>query len=131
MKMVYGLFLLGLGFVFLVVGGRGADAGFKVSPLWLIAAYMLHAWGELSVSPVGLSYITKVAPYRFASLLMGVWFLANAAANKLGGFLAAQTESIPSQSKFFTIPVVTSWGAAVLMLLLVPVLKRLTATVKA
>ena len=131
MKMVYGLFLLGLGFVFLVVGGRGADAGLKVSPLWLIAAYMLHAWGELSVSPVGLSYITKVAPYRFASLLMGVWFLANAAANKLGGFLEAQTESIPSQSTFFTIPVVTSWGAAVLMLLLVPVLKRLTATVKA
>jgi len=54
-----------------------------VSPLWLIAAYAFHTWGELCVSPVGLSYVTKVAPVRFASLLMGVWFLANAAADKV------------------------------------------------
>ncbi len=131
MKMVIGLALLGLGFVFMVLGGREVDAGFKVSPFYLVAAYLFHTWGELCLSPVGLSYVTKVAPWRFASLLMGVWFLANSAANKLGGTLAAMTERIPSLAQFYTIPVATSLGAAVLMLLLVPLLKRLTASVKA
>ena len=130
-KMVIGLALLGTGFLFMVAGGKIADTGVKVSALWLTMAYAFHTWGELSLSPVGLSYVTKVAPLRFASLLMGVWFLANAAANKLGGYLASQTENIPSLSKFYTIPVATSFAAAFLLLLLVPVLKRLTRTVQA
>ena len=75
LKMVVGLALLGVGFVFLVIGGRHADNGALVSPLWLVAAFAFHTWGELCLSPVGLSYVTKVAPVRFASLLMGVWFL--------------------------------------------------------
>jgi POT family proton-dependent oligopeptide transporter len=130
-KMVIGLFLLGIGFLFMVAGGKIADTGVKVSALWLTAAYAFHTWGELSLSPVGLSYVTKVAPLRFASLLMGVWFLANAAANKLGGYLASQTENIPSLGRFYMIPVATSLGAAFLLLLLVPLLKRLTRTVQA
>ena len=130
-KMVIGLALVGVGFLFMVAGGKIADTGVKVSALWLVAAYAFHTWGELSLSPVGLSYVTKVAPLRFASLLMGVWFLANAAANKLGGFLAAQTENISSLGKFYMIPVATSLGAAFLLLLLVPLLKRLTKTVQA
>lgn len=131
MKMVLGLALLGIGFVWLVLGGRGADAGVKVAPTFLVFAYLFHTWGELCLSPVGLSYVTKVAPVRFASLMMGAWFLANAAANKLGGWLAAQTESITSLATFFSIPVATSLGAAVVLLTLVPLLKRLTASVKA
>lgn len=130
-KMVLGLTLLGLGFIFMVVAGGRVDGGAQVSFIWLTLAYLLHTWGELAVSPVGLSYVTKVAPVKFASLLMGAWFLANAAANYLGGWLAAQTERIPSQATFFSIPVATSLGAAVLLLLLVPLLKRLTKTVKA
>jgi POT family proton-dependent oligopeptide transporter len=122
-KMVIGLTLLGLGFLFMVGGGNIADGGVKVSPLWLIGAYAFHTWGELSLSPVGLSYVTKVAPLRFASLLMGVWFLANAAANKLGGFLAAQTENIASLGKFYMIPVATSLGAACLRVVLDPLLQ--------
>jgi len=131
LKMVIGLALLGTGFLFMVAGGKIADTGVKVSALWLTMAYAFSTWGELSLSPVGLSYVTKVAPVRFASLLMGVWFLANAAANKLGGFLASQTENIPSLAKFYMIPVATSFGAAFLLLLLVPMLKRLTKSVKA
>jgi proton-dependent oligopeptide transporter, POT family len=140
MKMVIGLALLGLGFVFLVIGARGVDACLAsaaaescniASPLWLVAAYLFHTLGELALSPVGLSYVTKVAPWRFASLLMGLWFLSTSAANYLGGHLAAMTETIASQSQFFTIPVATSFGAAILMLLMVPFLKRLTASVKA
>ena len=91
-KMVIGLALLGFGFVFfMVIGGSRADTGVLVSPIWLLAAYTFHTLGELCLSPVGLSYVTKVAPVRFASLLMGVWFLANAAANKIAGSLAAFT----------------------------------------
>jgi POT family proton-dependent oligopeptide transporter len=130
-KMVIGLVLLGTGFLFMVGAGHFADTGIKVSAIWLTMAYAFHTWGELSLSPVGLSYVTKIAPVRFASLLMGVWFLANAAANKLGGFLASQTENISSLAKFYMIPVATSFGAAFLLLLLVPMLKRLTKTVKA
>lgn len=150
LKMVLGLALLGAGFLFLVVGGGRADGGVKVSPWWLVAAYAFHTFGELCLSPVGLSYVTKIAPARFASLLMGAWYLANAAANKLAGALAAYTptpgeapaapqpglggwlqEVSRTNAGFFSIFVVMSLSAALLMLLFVPLLKRLTASVKA
>jgi POT family proton-dependent oligopeptide transporter len=143
LKMVLGLVLVGLGFVFMVIGSRGADACAAqlgadaareqcrvASPMWLVVAYLMHSLGELSLSPVGLSYVTKIAPARLVSMLMGVFFLSNAIANYLGGMLAAQTENIATQSAFFSIPVVTSWAAALLMLALVPYLKRLTRSVQ-
>ena len=131
LKMVIGLFLVGLGFVALVIGGSLVDGGAKVSPIFLLLAYLFHTWGELCVSPVGLSYVTKVAPVRFASLLMGVWFLANSAAGLVGGAMAAMTETVRSQAAFFSIPMATAMGASLLLLLLVPLLKSLTASVKA
>jgi POT family proton-dependent oligopeptide transporter len=131
MKMVIGLFLLRTGFVFMVVGAKGADQGARVSWVWLCAAYLCHTLGELCLSPIGLSYVTKVSPVRFASLMMGVWFLSNAAANKLGGTIAAMVEKIPTLTQFYTIFVVSSFGAAFAMLLCVPLLKRLTSGVKA
>jgi POT family proton-dependent oligopeptide transporter len=150
LKMVLGLALLGTGFLFMVIGGTKADSGALVSPLWLVAAYTFHTFGELCLSPVGLSYVTKVAPVRFASLLMGVWFLANAVANKIAGALAAFTptpgerppapagglggfiQSVSATNHgFYMIFVVAGFGAAVVMLLFVPLLKRLTASVKA
>ncbi|HUK65729.1 MAG TPA: peptide MFS transporter, partial [Anaeromyxobacteraceae bacterium] len=149
LKMVLGLFLLGVGFVFLVVGGGRADAGVRVSPLWLVAAYAFHTLGELCLSPVGLSYVSKISPPRFAALLMGSFFLANAAANKLAGALATFTpvpgESHPLASGlkgvlqrvsstnrgFYSIFVASSFAAALLMLLFVPLLRRLTSGVRA
>jgi POT family proton-dependent oligopeptide transporter len=131
MKMVIGLALLGTGFVFMVLGAKGADQGLRVSWVWLTTAYMFHTLGELCLSPIGLSYVTKVAPVRFASLMMGVWFLANAAANKLAGTIAAMVEKIPTLTQFYTIFVVSSFSAAILMLFCVPLLKRLTSSVKA
>jgi POT family proton-dependent oligopeptide transporter len=130
-KMVIGLVLLGIGFLFLVVAGGIADRGMQASALWLTAAYLFHTLGELTLSPVGLSYVTKVAPVKFASLLMGAWFLSSSAANYLGGWLASKTETIETQAQFFTIPVATSFGAAILLLMLVPMLKRLTRSVRA
>lgn len=130
MKMVAGLALLGVGFVFMVLGAQRAAGGALVSPWWLVAAYAFHTWGELCLSPVGLSYVTKVAPLQFASLMMGVWFLANAAANKVAGTLAAQAETW-GNTKLYTVLVASSFAAAAIMLLCVPLLKRLTRSVRA
>ena len=147
-KMVIGLALLGFGFVFMVIGGQRADNGALVSPFWLVAAFTFHTWGELCLSPVGLSYVTKIAPMRFASLLMGVWFLAQAAAEKVAGTIAELTP-VPGQPPaaprggfigmlqhtaltnhgFYTIFLVMALAASVLMIFFVPTLKRLTSTV--
>jgi POT family proton-dependent oligopeptide transporter len=129
MKMVIGLALLGFGFVFMVIAGRRADAGILVSPLWLVVAYFFHTTGELCLSPVGLSYVTKVAPARFASVLMAGWFLANSAGDKIAGMVAGLYGQI-STSSFFMIFVVSSVVASGLLYLLVPRINRLTAGVK-
>ncbi|MBM5570907.1 MULTISPECIES: peptide MFS transporter [Deefgea] len=87
-KMAWGLILLGLGYVVIALGVDGIEDGMKVSMLWLITMYWLHTMGELCLSPIGLSLVNKLAPARLASLLMAVWFLANAAANWFAGILA-------------------------------------------
>jgi POT family proton-dependent oligopeptide transporter len=88
-KMALGLFLLSLGYLWIAFGVKNVAPGIKVSMIWLIGMYALHTWGELCLSPIGLSLVNKLAPLKFASLLMAVWFLANAAANKLAGVLSA------------------------------------------
>ena len=88
-KMAIGLLLLSLGYLWIAFGVKGVQPGIKVSMIWLTGMYALHTWGELSLSPIGLSLVNKLAPLKFASLLMAVWFLANAAANKLAGVLSA------------------------------------------
>jgi POT family proton-dependent oligopeptide transporter len=137
LKMALGLALLGLGFIPLVWAGTRVDQGALASPIGLVVAYLLHTWGELALSPTGLSLVTKLAPLQFASLLMGVWFLANAAANKLAGSLSAlMPHPIPSATVtsaaafetwqgFFSLFVLSSLAAALALLLLAPLLKRL------
>lgn len=88
-KMAWGLFLLALGYLWIAVGVKDVSANIKVSMIWLVGMYFLHTCGELCLSPIGLSLVNKLAPFKFASLLMAVWFLANAAANKLAGILSA------------------------------------------
>jgi POT family proton-dependent oligopeptide transporter len=88
-KMAIGLLLLALGYLWISVGVKDVGTGIKVSMIWLIGMYALHTWGELCLSPIGLSLVNKLAPFKYASLLMAVWFLANAAANKLAGVLSA------------------------------------------
>lgn len=87
-KQALGLLFLSLGYV--VIAAAVKDLGtVKVSMMWLITLYLLHTVGELCLSPIGLSMVNKLAPARFASLLMGTWFLANATANKFAGTLSA------------------------------------------
>lgn len=88
-KMAMGLLLLAVGYLWIAFGVKDVAANTKVSMIWLVGMYGLHTCGELCLSPIGLSMVNKLAPFKFASLLMAVWFLANAAANKLAGVLSA------------------------------------------
>lgn len=89
MKMAFGLLMVALGYVVIAYGVHGVDSQTKISMWWLVALYIIHTMGELSLSPIGLSMVSKLAPLRFSSLLMGTWFLANAVANKFAGTLSA------------------------------------------
>lgn len=88
-KMGLGLILLALGYLWIAFGVKDVDPMKKVSIIWLTGMYLLHTWGELCLSPIGLSLFNKLSPLRFASLLMAVWFLGNAGGNKLAGVLSA------------------------------------------
>ena len=88
-KMAIGLLLLCFGYLWIAFGVNSVQPGIKVSMIWLTGMYMMHTMGELCLSPIGLSLVNKLAPLKFASLLMAVWFLANAFANKLAGVLSA------------------------------------------
>lgn len=88
-KQAIGLFLLALGYVVIAAGVKGIDPSMKVSMMWLLSLYVIHTFGELCLSPIGLSMVNKLAPVKFASLLMGVWFLSTASANKFAGTLSS------------------------------------------
>ncbi|KHE66777.1 peptide MFS transporter, partial [Halobacillus sp. BBL2006] len=95
-KMAFGLMLLGLGFMVLVpavlmTGSDEQNITVHASAAFMVVTYLLHTLGELCLSPIGLSMVTKMSPVKFASVLMGVWFLSNAAANKLAGVVASWT----------------------------------------
>lgn len=87
--MAIGLALVALGYIVIAFAVYGLGLADKVSMFWLIALYIIHTMGELCLSPIGLSMVSKLSPIRFSSLLMGTWFLANAAANKFAGTLSA------------------------------------------
>ncbi|MFC7346337.1 peptide MFS transporter [Chryseobacterium zhengzhouense] len=88
-KMAYGLALISFGYLVIAYAVYGLGMMDKVSMFWLIGLYVIHTMGELCLSPIGLSMVSKLSPARFSSLLMGTWFLANAAANKFAGTLSA------------------------------------------
>jgi len=123
-KFVLGLSLLAFGFVVMIVAGGIVDkTNAKVGLIWLMAAYFLHTAGELCLSPIGLSMVTKLSPARFGSLMMGTWFGANFLANLFGGLFAGNYDAM-GKAYFFSIPVITAGGAEVILLFLSPWLKR-------
>ncbi len=125
-KFAIGLLCAGLAFLLLVPAGLIAQsgAGVRVSPLWLVAAYTIEEIGELCLSPVGLSAVTKLAPTRIVSLMMGVFFLSNWLGNLLAGWTAGFFSSMPLPTLFGATAAV-SLAAAVIMALLVRPLRRL------
>lgn len=88
-KQALGLFLLAVGYFIIALGVKGISPSTKVSMMWLVSLYTIHTFGELCLSPIGLSMVNKLAPIKFASLLMGVWFLSTASANKFAGTLSS------------------------------------------
>lgn len=136
-KIALGLIFLGLGYLFMVVAGRITVGGAaKASMVYILATYFWHTVGELCLSPTGLSYVTKAAPARFVSLLMGIWFVSSFIANLGGGLIASQVEAVErglfklpwsfgGKADFFFLFVVFSIGPGVLILLFTPLLKKL------
>jgi POT family proton-dependent oligopeptide transporter len=127
-KFAVGLIFVGAGFGILIVAARLSAQGVQVSPMWLAMTYILHTIGELSLSPVGLSAMTKLAPARIAGLMMGVWFLATSVGNFIAGRLSGFYEQMPLPDLFGA---VTAFAvvAGIIMFLLVPSMKRLMGEV--
>jgi proton-dependent oligopeptide transporter, POT family len=122
--MAVGLLALAVSFVLLYFAARRADAVGKAGMLWMVGAYLFQTIGELMLSPVGLSMVTKLAPSRYASALMGVWFLSNAAGNKLAGSIGALAEGHGDAAVFRGIAL-GSAIAGVVLFAVGPVLHRL------
>ena len=120
---------VGAGFVILVPAATLAASGSLVTPYWLIATYFIHTCAELCLSPVGLSAMTKLAPARILSLMMGVWFLGASVGNYIGGRVGGLYESLPLTQIF---GVVGAFGiaAGIVMLLCSGPLKKLMGEVK-
>jgi POT family proton-dependent oligopeptide transporter len=122
-KFAWGLLCGGLGFAVIALGAVAAADGSRVSVLWLLVVYFLHTSGELCLSPVGLSAMTKLAPARIGGLLMGVWFLSTSVGNYLGGRVASLYEALPLTQLF---GLVAAFGIAtglVLALFVKPVVR--------
>jgi POT family proton-dependent oligopeptide transporter len=131
-KFGFALILLGLGFVFMVIAAKVVSQGGQAMPYMLALTYLLHTYGELCLSPVGLSYVTKLAPERFVSQMMGVWFLATSVGNLAAGLLSGMFESdnlaaMPGQFMQF---VYFAVGAGIVLLLLSKPVKKLMGDVK-
>ncbi|MEQ8703941.1 MAG: peptide MFS transporter [Phaeodactylibacter sp.] len=126
-----GLSLLGVGFGFLVFGSLSIPQGAEtaaVSMIWLIMAYLFHTLGELCLSPVGLSYLSKLVPGRMIAFMFGIWYLAIAIGNKLAHFMGGKIDAIVSQyslSTFFLIFTIVPIASGLLVMALNPLLKRL------
>lgn len=130
-KFALGLILVGVGFLVLAFGASSIPTGAttaSVSMIWLVLAYFFHTTGELCLSPVGLSYVSKLSPKKFAGLLFGFWFTASAIANFLAGMAGSLIDHISkmySMGTFFIIIACLPIGAALLLLLFNPKLKKM------
>ncbi len=129
-KMGMGMILLGIGFFFMLGAvaereNHPEDMAFKANIMWLVMTYLIHTVGELALSPVGLSVVTKLAPVKYASLMMGVWLLASFFANIIGGFVASYVESMGAFAIFSTIAGFVIFLGLIMIILKKPILKMM------
>ena len=130
-KFAMGLILVGIGFAALAYGSMDIPLGAKtasVSMIWLVLAFLLHTLGELCLSPVGLSYVSKLAPVRLVGLMFGIWFISNFLAGVIGGWTASFMDPILDEhglSTFFLIFTLIPIGAGIIMVLISPIIKRM------
>ena len=130
-KFGIGLILLGIGFGALAYGASTIPQGAKtasVSLIWLVLAYLLHTMGELCLSPVGLSYVSKLVPPKKIGMMFGAWYLAIATGNflaqKVGGYIDIIVEKY-SMSTFFLIFTLIPISAGLILVLINPLMKKL------
>lgn len=125
-KFTFGLLFVGLGFAALVYASTLTGTG-HVSPFWLVGLYLVHTIGELCLSPVGLSTVTKLAPARMVGLMMGVWFLSISIGSFLAGKVATYFDdrSIIALVKLFGFLALAPIGAAILLAVLTPKINKL------
>ncbi|MGB7841896.1 MAG: MFS transporter, partial [Salinimicrobium sp.] len=126
-----GLILLGVGFGSLALGSTGIEAGAQVasvSLIWLVFAYLFHTLGELCLSPVALSYISKLVPGRMIAMMFGIWYVAIAIGNKLAGVLGGNIDKITAQydmTTFFLIFTIVPMVLGLFAIMLHPLIKKL------
>jgi POT family proton-dependent oligopeptide transporter len=129
-KFAFGLFFAGLGFMIMIFAANEVISGVaKVSMWWLIMSYILQTFGELSLSPVGLSSMTKLAPTRFKGQMMGVWFMAAALGNLIAGIVGGQVdpEKLDQMPKLFLQTTMSLFIAAVVLALMIVPIRRMMA----
>jgi len=134
LKFTFGLLLLGLGFFVMYFATKIAASGELAAPSWLIITYLLHTFGELSLSPVGLSLVTKLAPKGYGGQMMGIWFLSVALGNLFAGLIAGEAsggseEGLAAMPDQFMLIVYTVIGSAAVLFLLKPILRKMMGEV--
>jgi POT family proton-dependent oligopeptide transporter len=130
-KFAVGLIILGLGFAIMIGAASLVAQGQQVLPTWLFFTYLLHTMGELALSPVGLSSMTKLAPKRYVGQMMGMWFMCSGLGNVLAGLIAGRfsDDAIDQMPTLYLQIVLITVGAGVLLLLFSRPLKRLMGSV--
>ncbi len=126
-KMGFGCLLLGLSFIVMIIASQGTGPDVRRSVLWLVGTTVILTIGELYLSPIGLSFVTKVAPARMVSMLMGMWFLANFLGNYVSGYLGTFWEKIP-HGQFFLMMTGLGVTAGVAMLALSRPMNKIVAS---
>lgn len=135
-KQAIGLLLLSLGYLIICFGVKDVQPGIKVSLIWLTGLYFIHTMGEICLSPIGLSMVNKLTPIRFASLMMGIWYLSTATANKFAGILSGLYPEtgkvktllgyrIETMYDFFMVFVIMSATASLILFLLSKKLQKM------
>jgi len=123
-KFTAALILLSIAFAVMIGAASVAATGVRVSPMWLVVSYLFQTLGELCLSPVGLSAMTRLAPVRIAGLVMGVWFLALAVGSYLAGMASSVYETMPL-TKLFTMVTATALITALVLALLIKPIQRM------
>ena len=131
-KFALGLILLGVGFAVMFFAAQLVVQGNTVLPGWLIFTYLFHTMGELTLSPVGLSATTKLAPRRYIGQMMGIWFLGASMGNVIAGLLAGElsSDAIDQIPALYLQIILTTVGSGLLLLLCTPPLKRLMGDIR-
>jgi amino acid/peptide transporter (Peptide:H+ symporter), bacterial len=134
MKFTLGLFMLGMGFLVMYFAAKIAASGELAAPTWLIFTYMLHTFGELALSPVGLSLVTKLAPKGYGGQMMGIWFLSVSLGNLFAGLIAGEAsggteEALAQMPDQYMLIVYTVIGSAALLFILRPMIRKMMGNV--